>query len=155
MIKVKQIIVYVFMFFILINSYAFAQNAEEIVKYRKNIMKAIGSHISVIASNVKGKVVIESDIIPHAKALYLSISSINIEKTFPSNTSTNDNLKTRALPAVWEKPNEFTLAMNNSVKKADELLSAAETKDIKLIAKALGGLGKSCGACHKIFRKEK
>ena len=155
MIKVKQIIVYVFMFFILINSYAFAQNAEEIVKYRKNIMKAIGSHISVIASNVKGKVVIESDIIPHAKALYLSISSINIEKTFPSNTSTNDNLKTRALPAVWEKPNEFTLAMNNSVKKADELLSAAETKDIKLIAKALGALGKSCGACHKTFRKEK
>ena len=133
MIKVKQIIVYVFMFFILMNSYAFAQNAEEIVKYRINIMKAIGSHISVIASNVKGKVVIESDIIPHAKALYLSISSINIEKTFPSNTSTNDNLKTRALPEVWEKPNEFTLAMNNSVKKADELLLAAETKDIKLI----------------------
>ena len=121
------------MFFILMNSYAFAQNAEEIVKYRINIMKAIGSHISVIASNVKGKVVIESDIIPHAKALYLSISSINIEKTFPSNTSTNDNLKTRALPEVWEKPNEFTLAMNNSVKKADELLLAAETKDIKLI----------------------
>ena len=155
MIKVKQIIVYVFMFFILINSYAFAQNAEEIVKYRKNIMKAIGSHISVIASNVKGKVVIESDIIPHAKALYLSISSINIEKTFPSNTSTNDNLKTRALPEVWEKSNEFTLAMNNSIKKADELLLAAETKDIKLIAKALGGLGKSSGACHKPFRKEK
>jgi len=155
MIKVKQIIVYVFMFFILMNSYAFAQNAEEIVKYRINIMKAIGSHISVIASNVKGKVVIESDIIPHAKALYLSISSINIEKTFPSNTSTNDNLKTRALPEVWEKSNEFTLAMNNSIKKADELLLAAETKDIKLIAKALGGLGKSCGSCHKTFRKEK
>ena len=113
MIKVKQIIVYVFMFFILMNSYAFAQNAEEIVKYRKNIMKAIGSHISVIASNVKGKVVIESDIIPHAKALYLSISSINIEKTFPSSTSTNDNLKTRALPEVWEKSNEFTLNCSN------------------------------------------
>ena len=45
--------------------------------------------------------------------------------------------------------------MNNSIKKADELLLAAETKDIKLIAKALGGLGKSCGACHKTFRKEK
>ena len=101
MIKVKQIVLYVFMFFILINSYAFAQNAEEIVKYRINIMKAIGSHISVIASNVKGKVVIESDIIPHAKALYLSISTINIEKTFLSNTSTNDNLKTRSLPEIW------------------------------------------------------
>ena len=153
--KVKQIVLYMFVLFFFTNSFALAQNAEDVVKYRKNIMKAIGSHISVIASNVKGKVVIESDIIPHAKALYLTISSINIEKTFPSDTAPNDNLKTKSLSEIWEKPKEFALALNNSVKKANDLLSATETKDMKLISKALGALGKSCGACHKTFRKEK
>ena len=31
------------------------EKEEDIIKYRKNIMKAIGNHISIIAANLKGK----------------------------------------------------------------------------------------------------
>ena len=41
--KVKQIVLYMFVLFLFTNSFALAQNAEDVVKYRKNIMKAIGT----------------------------------------------------------------------------------------------------------------
>ena len=153
--KYKKIIIYLLFFSAFINSTALAQQSEDIVKYRIDIMKAIGSHISVIAANLKGKVDIKDDILAHSRALYLTINSINIEKTFPNNTSIDEVSKTRALPEIWNQKKEFNLAMDKSVDAAKILAESADSNDKKLIIKALGALGKTCGACHKKFRKEK
>ena len=75
----KSLITLTILIFLFSFKSAFSQNAEDIVKYRINIMKAIGGHISVIAANVKGKVDIQEDIKTHSQALYITIKSINIE----------------------------------------------------------------------------
>ncbi|MAU28433.1 MAG: hypothetical protein CMJ07_04535, partial [Pelagibacterales bacterium] len=79
----------IFVFILLLSSFftqiSYAENTEDIIKYRKNIMKAIGNHISIIAANIKGKVSINEDILPHSQSILLTLSSINITKTFPEN----------------------------------------------------------------------
>ena len=115
---IKIILITNFLLSAILSSSAFAENADDIVKYRINIMKSLGNHISIIAANLKGKVSINEDILPHSQSMLLTLSSINIEKT-------------------------------------KDLVKAAESGNNQNIAKSLGALGKSCGACHDKFRKKK
>tara|TARA_B100001175_G_scaffold234768_1_gene201147 strand:- start:814 stop:1278 length:465 start_codon:yes stop_codon:yes gene_type:complete len=134
---------------------AYAENTEDVVKYRKNIMKAIGNHISIVAANLKGKVSINEDIVPHSKSILLTLSSINISKTFPINSGPNISSNTQSLENIWTEKDLFSNAMKDSVEKAQNLVLAAESGDKKNIAKSLGALGKTCGSCHNKFRKKK
>lgn len=134
---------------------AYAENTEDVVKYRKNIMKAIGNHISIVAANLKGKVSINEDIVPHSKSILLTLSSINISKTFPINSGPNSSSNTQSLENIWTEKDLFSNAMKDSVEKAQNLVLAAESGDKKNIAKSLGALGKTCGSCHNKFRKKK
>lgn len=134
---------------------ACAENTEDVVKYRKNIMKAIGNHISIVAANLKGKVSINEDILPHSKSILLTLSSINISKTFPINSGPNSSSNTQSLENIWTEKDLFSNAMKDSVEKAQNLVLAAESGDKKNIAKSLGALGKTCGSCHNKFRKKK
>ena len=134
---------------------AYAENTEDVIKYRKNIMKAIGNHISIIAANLKGKVSINEDILTHSKSILLTLSSININKTFPENSGTNNSSNTQSLENIWTEKDLFNNAMKDSIEKAENLVIAAESGDKKNIAKSLGALGKTCGSCHNKFRKKK
>jgi cytochrome c556 len=134
---------------------AYAESAEDIIKYRMNIMKSLGNHISVIAANLKGKVSINEDILPHSKSILLTLSSISIDKTFPENTGPKNSSKTKALEIIWSEKALFDNSMKNSIEMAKNLVQAAESGVNQDIAKSLGALGKTCGTCHNKFRKKK
>ena len=153
MIKITLIIT--FLLSAILSSSAFAQNAEDIIKYRINIMKSLGNHISIIAANLKGKVSINEDILPHSQSILLTLSSINIEKIFPINTQASDSPKTKSLDSIWVEKELFKKSMLQSIEKTKDLVEAAESGNNQNIAKSLGALGKSCGACHDKFRKKK
>ena len=152
---IKIILVTTFLLSAILSSTAFAQNAEDIIKYRINIMKSLGNHISIIAANLKGKVSINEDILPHSQSMLLTLSSINIEKIFPINTQASDSPKTKSLDSIWVEKELFQKSMLQSIEKTKDLVKAAESGNNQNIAKSLGALGKSCGACHDKFRKKK
>ena len=151
----KIIFITAFLLSTIISNSASAQNAEDIIKYRINIMKSLGNHISVIAANLKGKVSINEDILPHSQSMLLTLSSINIKKLFPINTKASDSSKTKALDSVWINKALFQKSMSQSIERTKDLVTAAESGNNQNIAKSLGALGKSCGACHDKFRKKK
>ena len=152
---IKIILITTFLFSAILSSSVFAQNAEDIIKYRINIMKSLGNHISIIAANLKGKVSINEDILPHSQSMLLTLSSINIEKIFPINTQASDSPKTKSLDSIWVEKKLFQKSMLQSIEKTKDLVEAAESGNNQNIAKSLGALGKSCGACHDKFRKKK
>ncbi|MBL6946518.1 MAG: cytochrome c [Rhodospirillales bacterium] len=63
--------------------------------------------------------------------------------------------KTGALPAIWEKPDDFAQAVAAFEDASVQFAMAANGGDMGAIGAALGGLGKSCGGCHKPFREKK
>lgn len=149
----------IFSFVLLLSSscyqLAYANNTEDIIKYRKDIMKSLGNHISIIAANLKGKVDINEDILSHSKSIFLTLSSLNVDKTFPENSGPNSSSNTKSLQNIWTEKDVFRNAMKDSLEKSKNLVLAIESNNKENIAKSLGALGKTCGSCHKKFRKKK
>ena len=71
---------------------------------------------------------------------------------FPEGT---EGGKTNALSSIWEDRAGFEEALRESSEKAEQLLGVIQDSgDTKEIGIALGALGKSCGKCHKPYRKK-
>jgi cytochrome c556 len=62
--------------------------------------------------------------------------------------------KTRAKPAIWEKPADFAAKDRDFLKAAQAFNAAAQAGDLAAIRAAHGDLGKTCKACHDPYRAE-
>ena len=60
--------------------------------------------------------------------------------------------KTRALPEIWSKPDDFTAAQKMLSDRAPKLLAAAKAKDLAGVQAAFKDLGGACKNCHDTFR---
>jgi cytochrome c556 len=67
---------------------------------------------------------------------------------FPAASKTGD---TRALPAIWDKPAEFSAAIAKFA--ADVKAAQASAKDLDSFKTAYAAIGRNCGSCHEAFRK--
>jgi cytochrome c556 len=59
----------------------------------------------------------------------------------------------RALPAIWENPEEHQ-AQIAAFQEATAALQAAAGTDQASLQAALQGVGQVCGSCHEAFRAE-
>ena len=127
-----------------------ADDADDVIKFRQNVMKGIGAHINNIAAIAKGKITFTGNLISDAQGIVNGLETANA--LFPSGT---DGGKTNALTALWEDREGFDKALEETKERAKQLLVVVgASTDISEIGKALGALGKSCGGCHKPYRKK-
>ena len=127
-----------------------AGDPDEAIKYRQLVMSSIGAHIGAIAAVLKGKVPHGGHILGHAKAMHAA--SHMLDDIFPPDS---DFGLTRAKPEIWQKPVEFKMAVKTFQEASAALVEAARSGDMSAIGAAIGTVGKSCGGCHKPFRKPK
>ena len=78
-------------------------------------------------------------------------ASVNQQQWFPKGTGPEAG-KTRALPEIWSKPDDFTAATKMFEDKSAALLAAAKTKDVDAVNKAFRETGGACKNCHDTFR---
>jgi cytochrome c556 len=74
---------------------------------------------------------------------------------FPLGTGKDVLPKTRALPAIWEMPEDFASKDRNLQQAAQALKAAADSGDLSAIQARFADLGKTCKACHDSYRAEK
>ena len=131
-----------------------ADEPANIVKYRQAFMKANGAHITMISAVVKGEVSWTDELAGHAHALHEQ--SQNLLRLFPEGTGKDDTeVKSAALPVVWERWDEFQQAAQAFEQESAKLVEVAESGDQAAIAQQLGALGKQgCGNCHETFREK-
>ena len=127
-----------------------AADPAEDLKYRQMVMSSIGSHIGAIAAVLKGKVPHGGHIVGHARAM--QAASRMLDDIFPPGSDVGE---TRAKPDIWQQPEKFKAGVKAFQDASVQLVQAAESGDMGAIGDALGGVGKSCGGCHKPFRKPK
>ena len=73
---------------------------------------------------------------------------------FPPGTGQSVLPKTRALPAIWEKPEDFAAKDRDFAEAAAALKAAADSGDVNAIKSRFADLGKTCKACHDTYRAE-
>lgn len=128
---------------------AMADDAGEI-KYRKSVMKSIGGHMGAIAGIFKAETGNQTNLAVHTRGM-AELATIT-GSIFPKGS---DFGETEALPAVWEKPDDFAKAVKMFQDAAANLNSAAMSGDMAATGAAFGGLGKTCKNCHENFREKK
>ena len=78
-------------------------------------------------------------------------ASIDQQQWFPKGSGPEAG-KTRALPDVWSKPEDFLAAQKMFSERAPKLLAAAKAKDVAAVTAAFREVGGACKNCHDNFR---
>lgn len=127
-----------------------ADDPANVIKYRRIVMGSMSNHISAIAGIVKGKVSYASHIAAHARAMH-AMSNLLLD-IFPEGS---DIGKTRAKPEIWSQRAKFEDAVAAFRSESGKLALIADSGDMAAIGAQLKVVGKTCGGCHKPFRKKK
>ena len=118
------------------------------IKYRQAVMKALGSHMGSVAAIAKGEVGHAGHMAGHAAAIDALASMTG--DVFPEGSGSE---ATRAKDEIWRDTAGFEAAVKAFQAAAAKLTEAAEAGDAGAVGAALGGVGKTCGGCHRAFRK--
>ena len=111
-------------------------------------MKAAAGHMGAIVSILKNNLPIRDHIIEHANSLK-QISKMTIT-LFPKGTGLG---RTKAKKSIWGNWSKFEEASQDFVDESTKLMEFAKNGDIQAIAKQTRKTGKTCGSCHRNFRK--
>ena len=124
-----------------------AAAAQDVIAQRKDLMKAIGAQAGQGGKFMKGE---EPFDLAKAKNIF-AVFATNGEKAaglFPDSSKSGD---TRALPAVWEKMDDFKAKMAKWA--ADSKAAQASVKDEASFKATFAEVVKDCGGCHQTYRK--
>ncbi len=126
---------------------AFA-DAQAEADYRQSVMKSVGGHMSAMGNILKNQVH-TGDLALHARGL--AVLSDVAPNVFVAGSGTE---KSKALPEIWEDPEDFAEKMDDFRKAAKAMVPAAESGDMSQIGPAIQALGGSCKGCHDDFKAE-
>ena len=121
----------------------------EVQKARHHHYEELGDAFKAVRDNSRGDT---SDWAALEKAANtINAASVDQQKWFPKGSGPESG-KTRALPEVWSKPDEFTAAQKMLSDRAPKLLAAVNAKDAAGLQAAFKDLGGACKNCHDTFR---
>lgn len=78
--------------------------------------------------------------------------SAQVSGWFPAGTGPEAGVRTRALPVIWQTPDDFRAKAVNFVVAARALNDAAQRGDLAAVRAAFPALGQACSACHHSYR---
>ncbi|MGY6551557.1 MAG: c-type cytochrome [Erythrobacter sp.] len=90
-----------------------------------------------------------------AQADEINTRAGRIEAYFPEGTGRDAGFDTEALPAIWEKPDEFIVAHQKLVDESAKLVTIAGEGDKAATGAQAMTMGGACKNCHDQFRLDK
>lgn len=123
--------------------------ALKLMHERHEHMEDIGDATKLVSRELKN----DQPDIPAIQGAAASIATLapQVPGWFPAGTGP-DVGKTHALPAIWEKPEDFAAKARDFEAAAKAFDAAARSGDLTSINATFGDLGKSCKACHDPYR---
>jgi cytochrome c556 len=123
----------------------FAQSAA--IKDRKELFKQMGGAAKVGGPMMKGEVPFDAAKIQASLKVY-SDNAKKLKDLFPDDSKTGGD--TEALPAIWEKKDDF-LGMMDKFDK-DAAAAGAAIKDEASFKSEWPKVMANCGGCHKVYK---
>lgn len=131
---------------------AFAQAKPEVlVKQREAAMTLLGKYWGPLGRMAQGKAAYNADVVAR-NAGYLEVLAKMPWDGFQASTR---DVKSRALPAVFDQPDKFKEAQEKLKSATGKLAEASKGGDEEAVKAAMKQVGQACGGCHKNFREKK
>ncbi len=127
------------------------EQALALMKERHEGYERIGDAMKVISRELKA----ESPDLAQVRTGAGTIAELapKVSTWFPAGTGP-DVGKTEARAEIWQKPEDFAAKAQDFRQAAVAFNTAAAGSDLAAIRSAHGNLGKSCKACHDLYREE-
>jgi cytochrome c556 len=127
------------------------EQALALMKDRHENYEKIGDAMKVVSRELKG----DSPDLAQVRQGADTIAGLapKIPGWFPAGTGP-DVGKTDARAEIWQKPEDFAAKADSFNKAAMAFQAAARGTDVAAMKAAHGDLGKSCKACHDLYREE-
>ncbi|MEL6478964.1 MAG: cytochrome c [Pseudomonadota bacterium] len=129
---------------------AFAADADDLIKYRKNVMKAVGGSTQAIAAVLKGEAGRKEDLPALTAILAAASDPALVNAAFQPNTDGQGVEKTTSTADIWGKWDDFTAIST----KLGEATKAAAAKGADLSFADMKPVFAQCKACHDGFRQK-
>ena len=127
----------------------YAATPQEAQKARHEHYEDLGDAFKAVRDNSRGD---SPDWAALEKSAQLVVdASVDQQKWFAKGTGPEAG-KTRALPEIWSKPDDFTAAQKMLSDRAPKLLAAVKAKDLPGVQAAFKEVGGACKNCHDNFR---
>lgn len=129
-----------------------AFDAETAYKLRESHMKLMGAHLGVLGNMAKGEAEYDAEVAAASATTLAGLASGAHGNYWVEGSSSDEIADSRALPAIWEKREDFDAKTEALIQATSAMRDAAGT-DLAALQGAMGGLGGACGDCHKAYRK--
>jgi cytochrome c556 len=126
-----------------------AASARDVQKARHDHYHELGDAFKTVRDQARGSSPDMAKI--KAAAQVINEASIDQGRWFPAGTGPEAG-KTRALPVIWQRAEDFKAAQQVFSDAAPKLLAAANAGDFAAVKSSYGALGKACKNCHDTFR---
>jgi cytochrome c556 len=127
----------------------YAATPQEAQKARHEHYEELGDAFKAVRDNSKGDSPDWAALEKAAKTV--ADASVDQQKWFDKGTGPEAG-KTRALPEIWVKTDDFTAAQKMFSERAPKLLAAVKARDAAGVQAAFKEVGGSCKNCHDNFR---
>jgi len=123
---------------------------EDAIKYRKAAFTVMGTHFGRVAAMANGRIPFDAK----AAADNAEIATIASKLPYAGFVEGTDKGETKAESKIWTEMDKFKGAAAKMQEEMAKLNVAAKSGNIDTIKAAVGETGKSCKACHDVYRKE-
>jgi cytochrome c556 len=127
------------------------EQALKVMHDRHENYEKIGDAMKVIGRELKGDSPDLAQV--RQKADVIATLAPQVKTWFPQGTGP-DVGKTHAKAEIWQKPDDFAAKARDLETAAAAFKTAAAGNDVAAIRAAQGNLGKSCKACHDLYRRK-
>jgi cytochrome c556 len=123
---------------------------EDAIKYRKSAFTVMATHFGRVAAMANGRIPFDAK----AAADNAEIATYMSKLPYAGFIEGTDKGDTKAEPKIWTEKDKFIAAATKMQEEMAKLDVVAKTGNIDSIKAAVGETGKSCKACHDVYRKE-
>ncbi len=128
--------------------------ATGIVKQRMDGMMAMGKALTAVGDMFKGKTTFDPQQVSNSADIVRQHAA-EMGKLFPDTKASRKGKGTEALPAIWQKMDEFLALADDLDARAVDLKAVSQIGDKRKIRIEFAKLSKTCASCHTDFRKPK
>lgn len=116
------------------------------VKARMDLMGSVKNNMAVLGDTAKGALAFDPDAVEEARAALIE-NAAAIPAAFKAPAT---DPKSEALPAIWQNWDDF------AAKAADmgRAVASVNVDSLESVQTGMRTIGKTCGACHKLYRMD-